>query len=101
MYNKNISPSGLKLIPKLKREHVALNSYSRMRVDLAAQVCTTVYLLVHESSSLAWTGPNQHLLAPQTHNPLSTLKVIDNPIPKLVFLESARITKPPSTEFQQ
>ena len=23
----------------------------------------------HESSSLAWMGPNQHLLAPQTHNP--------------------------------
>ena len=29
---------GLTLVPKLKQEHVLLTSYSRMRVDLAAQV---------------------------------------------------------------
>ena len=29
---------GLSLVPKLKREHVWLTSFSRMRVDLAAQV---------------------------------------------------------------
>ena len=29
---------GLSLVPKLKREHVQLTSFSRMRVDLAAQV---------------------------------------------------------------
>ena len=29
----------------------------------------TLYMHVHESSSLTWMGPNQHLLAPQTHNP--------------------------------
>ena len=26
-------------------------------------------MYLHESLSLAWMGPNQHLLAPQTHNP--------------------------------
>ena len=31
---------GLRLVPKLKFEHVHLNSFSKMRVDLAAQVCT-------------------------------------------------------------
>ena len=29
---------GLYLLPKLTIEHIQLNSYSRMRVDLAAQV---------------------------------------------------------------
>ena len=35
---KRKSSSGLSLLPKLTREHVYLNSYSRMRVNLAAQV---------------------------------------------------------------
>ena len=30
--------SGLTLVQKLKREHIHLTSFSRMRVDLAAQV---------------------------------------------------------------
>jgi hypothetical protein len=30
--------SGLSILPKLKMEHVVLTSYSKMRVDLAAQV---------------------------------------------------------------
>ena len=34
--------SGLSVLPKLKLEHVALTSFSKMRVDLAAQVCTLV-----------------------------------------------------------
>lgn len=29
---------GLRLVPKLKYEHIHLTSYSKMRVDLAAQV---------------------------------------------------------------
>ena len=33
-----VQSSGLTLIPKLKREHLHLTSFSRMRVDLAAQV---------------------------------------------------------------
>jgi hypothetical protein len=33
------STSGLSLLPKLTREHIDLNSYSRMHVNLAAQVC--------------------------------------------------------------
>ena len=36
LYNK--SRSGLSLVPKLKYEHVNLTSFSKMRVDLAAQV---------------------------------------------------------------
>lgn len=30
--------SGLAMVPKLKYEHIHLNSFSKMRVDLAAQV---------------------------------------------------------------
>ena len=30
---------------------------------------TGMMLHTHESSRLAWMGPGQHLLAPQTHNP--------------------------------
>ena len=29
---------GLRLVPKLKFEHIHLNTFSKMRVDLAAQV---------------------------------------------------------------
>ena len=29
---------GLSMVPKLKYEHIYLNSFSKMRVDLAAQV---------------------------------------------------------------
>ena len=35
---KRRSSSGLTLLPKLTLEHLNLNSYSRMRVNLAAQV---------------------------------------------------------------
>ena len=38
------SGSGLSLIPKLKYEHVYLTSFSKMRVDLAAQV-RPIYVL--------------------------------------------------------
>ena len=44
LYNKldhmRKSSCGLTLVPKLKREHVNLTSFSRMRVDLATQVIT-------------------------------------------------------------
>ena len=36
---------GLKLAHKFGREHVYLTSHSRMRVDLAAQVCTHAYII--------------------------------------------------------
>ena len=36
--------AGLCLVPKLKYEHVFLTSFSKMRVDLAAQVCTHTYV---------------------------------------------------------
>ena len=29
---------GIRILPKLKFEHISLNSFSKMRVDLAAQV---------------------------------------------------------------
>ena len=38
LYDKSRFSSGLSMIPKLKKEHIYLNSYSRMRVNLAAQV---------------------------------------------------------------
>ena len=38
-----IHSRGLSIAPKLKYEHVKLTSYSRMRVDLAAQVCVHIY----------------------------------------------------------
>ncbi len=38
VYNRSRTTSGLSLLPKLTREHMDLNSYSRMRVNLAAQV---------------------------------------------------------------
>ena len=41
LYEKNRShapDAGLALLPKLKYEHLHLTSYSKMRVDLAAQV---------------------------------------------------------------
>lgn len=47
------SSKGLSLLPKLKLEHVKLTSFSRMRVDLAAQVsflntflCTYIRIMV-------------------------------------------------------
>ena len=33
-----VQSKGLSLVPKVKMEHINLTSYSRMRVDLAAQV---------------------------------------------------------------
>ena len=40
LYDQNSAASGLTFNMKLKREHVFLNSYSRMRVNLAVQVYT-------------------------------------------------------------
>lgn len=40
------SSQGLSLIPKLSREHLYLTGYSRMRVDLAAQVRFLALLIV-------------------------------------------------------
>ena len=38
-YHKSrVSNSGLVLLPKIKYEHIQLTSFSKMRVDLAAQV---------------------------------------------------------------
>ena len=69
LYTKNraqADDTGLAVIPKLKYEHVHLTSYSKMRVDLAAQVrmigvicfyehgfnhqCISVNLYVHAGS---------------------------------------------------
>ena len=37
------SGTGLSIVPKVKYEHVYLTSFSKMRVDLAAQVYTCTY----------------------------------------------------------
>ena len=39
----SVQSHGLSLVPKLKREHVYLTSFSRMRVDLAAQVILSTF----------------------------------------------------------
>ena len=47
--SKTATASGLHLLPKLKLEHVQLTSFSRMRVNLAAQVSLdllSVYALI-------------------------------------------------------
>ena len=41
----SIQSQGLTLAPKLKFEHLKLTSYSRMRVDLAAQVYSCIYYI--------------------------------------------------------
>lgn len=40
--------TGLRLVPKLKYEHICLSSFSKMRVDLAAEVYTVDTYLVFE-----------------------------------------------------
>ena len=37
-YRDTAKPAGLRQVPKLKYEHIKLTSFSKMRVDLAAQV---------------------------------------------------------------
>ena len=34
---------GLSILPKLRYEHIRLSSFSKMRVDLAAQVSTYIH----------------------------------------------------------
>ena len=46
LYKSN-SSTGLSIVPKLKYEHVYLTSFSKMRVDLAAEVCAYVHLSTH------------------------------------------------------
>ena len=43
------------------------SSHCMYSVHICMHPCIVHY--THESSSLSWMGPNQHLLAPQTHNP--------------------------------
>ena len=50
----------LSLVPKLKREHIQLTSFSRMRVDLAAQVSSMLTSLPHPH-------PYNHTLPPLPH----------------------------------
>lgn len=51
LYRLQRSPTGTSLVPKLKFEHIALTSFSKMRVDLAAQVSTWL---------LATVGAHKH-----------------------------------------
>ena len=55
LYNRDTaSLLGVRMVPKLKLEHISLTSFSKMRVDLAAQVklllvlqscnCITLYV---------------------------------------------------------
>ena len=43
LYERELSAGmGLRLVPKLKYEHINITSFSAMRVDLAAQVSNTM-----------------------------------------------------------
>ena len=44
--NVSIASNGISILPKLKQEHINLTSYSRMRVDLAAQVSLISNLII-------------------------------------------------------
>lgn len=50
LYKRNAgsitSTPGLMLVPKIKYEHVYLTNFSKMRVDLAAQVSAYLFLLL-------------------------------------------------------
>jgi len=39
-----LKEEGTRLIPKVKYEHIKLTLFSKMRVDLAAQVCLLIVL---------------------------------------------------------
>ena len=46
LYRADVQPGmGVRMVPKLKLEHIQLSAFSKMRVDLAAQVdnCSSVY----------------------------------------------------------
>ena len=47
LYKTQRSVLGLTLVPKLKFEHVVLTSFSKMQVDLAAQVSSYTDSKVH------------------------------------------------------
>ena len=52
LYKKDTEQGvGLKLIPKLKYEHISLTTFSKMRVDLAAQVLELAESLQQGSKS--------------------------------------------------
>ena len=55
----NKAAPGLCLVPKLKREHVYLTSFSKMRVDLAAQVSSVQYVYSIESMHGLYFGCNR------------------------------------------
>jgi len=40
------------MVHKLKYEHIRLTSFSKMRVDLAAQVCISIFSLFVNSGSM-------------------------------------------------
>ena len=42
------SMCGIRLVPKLRYEHISLTSFSKMRVDLAAQVCFQSCMILHD-----------------------------------------------------
>ena len=44
--------TGLSMIPKLKYEHIELTSFSKMRVDLAAQVCNNYTVIVYYTNHM-------------------------------------------------
>ena len=52
-----------------KRSEVVPSECSEEKIQPVYDMYMQYKTMLHESSSLTWMGPNQHLLAPQTHNP--------------------------------
>ena len=59
LYRKSQTKSGLYIGKKLTRDHIHLTSYSRMRVDLAAEVrYGYIYICIIPIISNSWTIVN-------------------------------------------
>ena len=54
-----VASHGLSLVPKLKQEHINLTSYSRMRVDLAAQVIMSGHVHAADTYTVIFVGLKQ------------------------------------------
>ena len=58
LYEMNRAGGGLALLHKLKFEHIHLSSYSKMRVDLAAQASKLYCMHLMSISPFAYAGFN-------------------------------------------
>lgn len=90
------SMPGLSLIPKLKFEHIRLTNFSKMRVDLAAQVCNCSgkfsYLLSFQYRYLVKQFPKLYFLH-MVRKPLKLLILLGRLINFLIHLMFHHLAK--------